>query len=128
MPWWAIAYLVILTMVVVISVIKDYRDQRSNTYMLGELASGALGFLFVLGYWRHELAATFGMLIIPLLLYTITWDQYALSKMKPSAYADLTEQENRDMDRYSKIFAVIFISPTYIAGGLLAYRLLNDSL
>jgi hypothetical protein len=45
--------------------------------------------------------------------------------MKPSNYPDLTEQENRDMDRYSKVFAVIFISPCYVAGGLLSYRIID---
>lgn len=122
MPWWAIAYLVILTVVVLISVVKDYYDHRSVAYMTGEFISGALGFIFILGYWQQQLASLLSWFVIPLLLYAILWDQYALSKMKQSAYPDLTEQENRDMDRYSKIFAMIFVSPSYIAGGLLAYQ------
>jgi len=126
MPWWAIAYLIVLTVVVVISIVKDYFDKRGFSYIIGEVVSGALGFVFILAYWQQNLAAVIGWLAIPLLLYAIAWDQYALSRMKPSSYQDLTEQENRDMDRYSKIFAIVFITPCYIAGGLLIYRLINN--
>ena len=122
MPWWAIAYLVILTVVILISVIKDYFDKRSLPYISGEIISGALGFIFIVGYWKDDLANTISWLVIPLLLFAIAWDQYALSKMKKSNYPDLTEQENRDMDRYSKIFAMTFVSPCYLAGALLSYR------
>lgn len=125
MPWWAIAYLTILTTVVVVSVIKDYFDSRSVRYMLGELVSGTLGFIFIASHWNQPLALAIGWYVIPLLLYAIAWDQYALSTMKPSDYPDLTERENRDMDRYSKIFAVLFVSPCYLAGGLLSYRMIN---
>ncbi len=126
MPWWAIAYLTILTLVVAISVIKDYFDNRGLGYIFGELVSGTLGFIFIVSHWYQQLALNIGWYVLPLLLYVIAWDQYALSRMKPSAYPDLTEQENRDMDRYSKIFAVLFVSPCYIAGGLLTYhRIVN---
>ncbi len=124
MPWWAIAYLVILMIVLVISIVKDYIDHRGYAYIFGELTSGALGFIFILSHWQDSLARTISWFVIPLLLFAIIWDQYALSKMKPSDYPDLTEQENRDMDRYSKVFAVIFISPCYIAGALLTYRMM----
>ena len=125
MPWWAIAYLVILTIVVLISVVKDYLDKKSFAYMVGEFISGALAFIFILGHWQQQLASMMSWMVVPLLLYAIVRDQYALSRMKQSNYPDLTEQENRDMDRYSKIFAMIFISPSYVAGGLLAWRLID---
>ena len=125
MPWWTIAYLVILTIVVIISIVKDYYDNRSLAYIFGELVSGALGFVFIISYWKEDLFSMISWFILPLLLYAIAWDQYALSRMKQSNYPDLTEQENRDMDRYSKLFAIIFISPCYLAGGLLSYRLIN---
>ena len=125
MPWWAIAYLVILTSVIVISIIKDYYERRGFAYITGEFVSGALGFIFIVGYWMEDLAGLISWLVIPLLVYAIAWDQYALSKMKKSAYPDLTEQENKDMDKYSRLFAIIFISPCYLAGGLLSYRLIN---
>lgn len=123
MPWWAIIYLVVLGIVVVISIVKDYFDKRGSGYIIGEFVSGVLSFVFVVAYWQGNLASMIGWLVVPLLVYAITWDQYALSKMQRSDYADLTDQENRDMDRYSRIFAVLFIAPCYIAGILLIYRL-----
>ena len=124
MPWWAIAYLIILSVVILISIAKDFVDKRSLVYILGEFSSGAIGFLFIYSYWRDELSQLISWLVIPLLLYAIAWDQYALSKMKKSNYEDLSIEENLDMDRYSKLFAILFILPCYIAGALLSYRLI----
>ena len=123
MPWWAILYLVILTTVVIISIIKDRIDNKSIYYQLGELASGVAGFLFIYSYWNIELITLIGWFTLPLLLYAISWDQYALAHLRKSNYPDLTEEENRDMDRYSRIFALIFIFPCYIAGTLVIFKL-----
>lgn len=123
MPWWAIFYLVILTIVIIISIIKDRMDNKSILYQSGELISGLAGILFIYSYWNVELIAFASWLSVPLLLYAISWDQYALNHIRKSNYPDLTEDENRDMDRYSKIFAILFILPCYIAGILLIYKL-----
>jgi len=125
MPWWVITYLVALTLMITIALIKDYRDKRSTLYILAEFVSGATGFVFVYGFFNPEIADLLGWLVIPLLAYTIAWDQFALSKMKKSAYADLSEQENDEMDKYGKLFAFLFISPCYIAGSLLSWRLIS---
>ena len=123
MPWWAISYLAVLTIVIIISVIKNQIDNKSIYYQLTELLSGAVGFLFIYSYWNMELITLVSWLVIPMLLFSITWDQYALSHIRKSNYPDLTEEENRDMDQYSRIFAMLFILPCYIAGILLAYKL-----
>ncbi|MBI3187751.1 MAG: hypothetical protein HYZ31_07840, partial [Gammaproteobacteria bacterium] len=81
--------------------------------------------VFVYGYFNPGITDLIGWLVIPLLLFTIIWDQFALSRMKKSSYADLTENENKDMDKYSKLFAFLFISPCYIAGTLLSWRLIS---
>ncbi|MCW8854257.1 MAG: hypothetical protein OQK72_06120 [Gammaproteobacteria bacterium] len=125
MPWWAIFYLVILSIVIIISIIKDRIDNKSFLYQSGELLSGLAGILFIYSYWNIELIALASWLSVPLLLYAISWDQYALNHIRKSNYPDLTEDENRDMDRYSKIFAILFILPCYIAGILLIYKLYN---
>jgi hypothetical protein len=125
MPWWAIIYLAALTLMITISLIKDYRDRRGILYILAEFASGAIGFVFVYGYFNPEISITIGWLVIPLLIIAIAWDQFALSKMKKSAYADLSAQENDEMDKYSKLFAFLFISPCYIAGASLSWQLIS---
>lgn len=123
MPWWVILYLIILTTVIIISVIKDRIDNKSFYYQSGELISGVTGLLFIYSYWNIELITGIGWITIPLLLYAISWDQYALRHMRKSNYPDLTEEENRDMDKYSKIFAMLFILPCYIAGLLVISKL-----
>jgi|APLow6443716910_1056828.scaffolds.fasta_scaffold35117_2 hypothetical protein len=125
MPWWAIIYLVALTLTITVALIKDYRDKRSALYMLAELVSGTIGFVFIYGYFNPETADLIGWLVIPLLVYAIAWDQYALSKMKKSAYADLSQHENEEMDKFSKLFAFLFIAPCYISGGLICWRLVS---
>ena len=125
MPWWAILYIVILMVVIIISVIKDRIDNKSILYQSGELLSGITGILFIYSLWNTQLITVLSWLSVPLLLYIITWDQYALRHIRKSNYPDLTEEENRDMDRYSKIFAILFILPCYIAGILLIYKLYN---
>lgn len=126
MPWWAITYLVALTLMITIALIKDYRDQRSVTYILAEFASGVIGFVFVYAYFNPSVAAAIGWLVVPSLIFALAWDQYALSKMKKSCYPDLNERENIEMDRYSKLFAFIFISPCYIAGAALSWQLISS--
>lgn len=125
MPWWVITYLAALALMITIAMIKDYKDQRSLLYMLGEFSSGTIGFLFVYAYFNPAIATTIGWLTLPLLAYAITWDQFALRQMKKSAYADLSEKENQEMDRYSKLFAFLFISPCYVAGIFISWRLIN---
>ena len=125
MPWWAILYIVILMVVIIISVIKDRIDNKSILYQSGELLSGTTGILFIYSLWNMQLITVLSWLSVPLLLYIISWDQYALRHIRKSNYPDLTEEENRDMDRYSKIFAILFILPCYIAGILLIYKLYN---
>lgn len=124
MPWWAIAYLILLSLVILVSLIKDYRDGRSLSYISGELVSGSIGFALIYLYYHPQLLEPIGLMIIPLLIYAIVWDQFALSKLRKSAYADLTEEENRDMDRYSKLFAFLFILPCYISGLLISWRII----
>jgi hypothetical protein len=125
MPWWVVAYLVILTLIITIELIRNFRDHRGPIYVLAELTSGTIGWLFVYAYFSPSLQALIGWLAIPLLLYIIIWDQYALSQMKKSAYADLSEHENKDMDLYSKLFAFLFISPCYVSGALISWQLIN---
>ena len=114
MPWWAIAYLVILTVVILISVIKDYFDKRSLPYISGEIISGALGFIFIVGYWKDDLANTISWLVIPLLLFAIAWDQYALSKMKILKCRSICELDKKDIKRHYEeiefVFIVLFIN------------------
>lgn len=124
MPWWAIAYLVLLTVVILISVIKDFLDKKNLGYILAEFVSGAIGFYFVLSIWNEAYALMLGWFLVPMFLYSIIWDQYALTHMTPSSYEDLSDKENADMDRYCRIFAVIFVLPCYIAGGYLIYSLI----
>jgi len=123
MPWWAILYLVILSIVIIISVIKEFIDKRNLLHIFAEFASGSIGFIFIIAVWKENLATMIGWFVLPLLLFSIIWDQYSLTHMKNSSYEDLSDQENKDMDRYSKLFAILFVLPCYISGGLLAYRL-----
>jgi len=123
MPWWAIAYLVFLAVIVLISIIKDFIDHHAIPYIAAEFISGAISVSFIVAYWYSELANTLSWLVIPLLIYSVSWDQYALHHMKKADYEDLTEQENKDMHKYSKLFAISFVLPSYIAGLYLSYQL-----
>ena len=127
MPWWAIAYLVFLALIISISIIKDIIDQRSIRYISAEFISGIIGISFIIACWYSELAGILSWLIIPMLIYSVSWDQYSLQHMKKSNYKDLSEQENDDMHKYSKLFAVLFVTPCYIAGLYLSYQLLQNA-
>lgn len=125
MPWWVVAYLIMLTLMITIELIKNVRERRSLVYVLAEFSSGILGGTLVYAYFNPSIAAWLGWLVIPLLAYIILWDQYALSQMKKSACADLSGHENDDMDIYSKLFAFLFISPCYLSGVLISWQLIN---
>lgn len=122
MPWWATTYLVILTLVIAIELIKDYRDRRHVLHILAEAISGAIGFIFVYSYFNREVIAVIGGVVIPLLILTLAWDLFALHTMKKSAYADLSAHENAEMDKYSRLFAFLFILPCYISGALISWQ------
>lgn len=126
MPWWVIAYLVLLVLIILISIIKDVIDHRGITYIAAEFASGTIGVSFVIACWYSELANTLSWLVIPLLIYSVFWDQYALRYMERTEYKDLSEQENDDMHKYSKLFAILFVLPCYIAGLYLSYQLFQN--
>lgn len=122
MPWWVILYLVLLAAMIGVALIKDYRDKGGFFHMLAEFFSGVIGFVFIYALFHPELGTLIGWLALPLLAYAIIWDQYAMRTMEKSAYADLSEQENADMDSYSKLFAFLFILPCYIAGVIISLQ------
>lgn len=125
MPWWVVAYLVLLTLVIMFELLKDFREHRALIYLVGETASGVIGWTLVFVYFTPTLIPQLGWFVLPLLVYSFAWDQYALLQMKKSAYADLSEEENDDMDKYSKFFAFLFIAPCYLSGGLISWQLIN---
>ena len=59
-------------------------------------------------------------------MYSISWDQYALRNLKKSEYTDLTELENKQMHKYSKLFAIFMVLPSYIAGLYLSVQFLQN--
>ena len=126
MPWWAIAYLVFLVLILSISVIKDIIDQRGLYYIFSEFASGIVGISFIIACWHSGLASILSWFVIPMLIGSVSWDLYALRHMKKTNYKDLSEQENEDMHKFSKLFAVLFVSPCYIAGLYLSYQLIQN--
>jgi len=126
MPEWAIAYLVFLALIVLISIIKDVIDQRRLHYISAEFSSGVIGISFIIACWHQGLANTLNWFVIPMFIYSVSWDQYALQHMKKSNYEDLSKQENEDMLKYSKLFAVLFVVPCYIAGLYLSYQLIQN--
>jgi len=126
MPWWAITYLIILLLIIIISIIKDIVDHRHFSYVFAELASGVASVSFILACWNAELTSILSWFVIPLLIYSISWDQYALRHMKKAKYRDLTDLENKHMHQYSKLFAVLFMLPCYTAGVYLTYLLLQN--
>jgi hypothetical protein len=126
MPWWTIAYLVFLVLVILISIIKDVIDHRPVPYVAAEFISGAIGVSFIVACWYTELATALSWLVIPLLIYSVAWDQYALRHMEKADYGDLTEHENNEMHKYSKLFAIFFVLPCYIAGLYLSYQFFQN--
>ena len=126
MPWWAITYLVILILLILLSIIKDIIDNRGIAYVSAEVVSGAAGASFIIASWYSTLAHMLSWSIIPLLIFSIAWDQYALQHIKKTDYKDLTEKENDDMHYYSKLFAIGFVFPCYLAGLYLIYQLIQN--
>lgn len=123
MPWWAIAYLFFLVSIVFISIVKDIIDHHSIAYVVAEFASGLISASFIIASWSNELANILSWLVIPLLIYAVAWDQFALKNMKKNDFKDLTLKENKDMHQYSKLLAILFMLPCYIAGLVLNYQL-----
>jgi len=126
MPWWVIAYLVFLALIILISIIKDIIDQRRLHYIFAEFASGVSGISLIIACLHQGLASILGWFVIPMLIYSVSWDQYALQHMKKPTYKDLSELENEDMHKYSKLFAVLFVLPCYIAGLYLSYQVIQN--
>ena len=126
MPWWAISYLIILLVIILISIIKDVIDHKDVHYIFAEFTSGAIETGLVIACWYTGLAYFLSWLIIPLLLYSIIWDQYALAQMKAEKHNDLTDTENEDMHHYSKLFAFLLVLPAYAAGIYLSYTLIYN--
>jgi len=86
MPWWAVAYAIVLGGVCVIAVIDDLKEGEPAWYVALGVASALFSLIFVVAWWHPHLASTLGRHVLPMLMTTVAFNIMSfkedLSKMK----------------------------------------------
>jgi uncharacterized membrane protein YfcA len=86
MPWWAVAYIIVLAGVGVIGVLDDLKEGEEVWYVVLAIASVLFCVVFVIAWFHADLAAFLGKLVLPMLLLSVAFNLMSatedLRKMK----------------------------------------------
>jgi len=74
MPWWAVAYVIVLAGVGVIKVVEDLKEGEPAWYVALGVASVLFCLIFVIAWWHAHLAATLGKHVVPMLMATVAFN------------------------------------------------------
>jgi len=74
MPWWSVAYIIVLAGVGVLGVIDDLKDEEPAWYVALGVASALFSLTFVVAWWHAHLAATLGKHVVPMLMATVAFN------------------------------------------------------
>ncbi len=74
MPWWAIAYVIVLAGVGVIGVLDDLNEGEPAWYVALGVASALFSLIFVVAWWHAHLAASLGKHVLPMLLASVAFN------------------------------------------------------
>ncbi len=73
MPWWAIAYVIVLAGVGVMGVMDDLKEGEPAWYIALGVAAALFCMIFVVAWWDARLAATLGKHVVPMLILSTTF-------------------------------------------------------
>ena len=74
MPWWAVAYIIVLAGVGVIGVLDDLKEGEEVWYVVLAIASVLVCVVFVVAWFHGDLATFLGKLVLPMLLVSVAFN------------------------------------------------------
>ncbi|MFH1116705.1 MAG: hypothetical protein V1792_22545 [Pseudomonadota bacterium] len=90
MPWWAVAYVIVLAGVGVIGVIDDLNEGEPAWYVALGVTAALFSMIFVVAWWHERAAAALGKHVLPMLIlssaFTVKSLKDDLRKMRSDPY------------------------------------------
>jgi hypothetical protein len=123
LPWWAIIYLSFLSLLTLAGIIEEYKA-GSKLHPLATLISLTSSLVLVYAFFDPEFTQLLGIYSLLLLGFTLLYDFYISSKnldLKPSKF---WQSQGLVRSRIDWLTATIIVAPAYIAGIVVAYRVL----
>ena len=74
MPWWALAYVIVLAGVGVIGVLDDLKEGEAAWHIALGVSSVLFCLIFVIAWWRVNLAYCLGKLVLPMLMASVGYN------------------------------------------------------
>jgi len=118
MPWWAILYIIVFTILLIGGIFDDIQKQNKPWYVAGNILTGIFVIVFVVAFYNKNLAEFIDWIIIPMLITGIIWEFYSSTK-EISEFAQDTELSNIEkkwISYFSLIIVDLLTIPGYIAG------------
>lgn len=129
LPWWASGYLLIVLGLYVAGLFTD--KPRSQHDIIGSAMSLFSICTFVICFFNADIAALFGLLVIPMSLMGVYWE--FRQAVQESSYAremladegDLDEDEQDFLLNIAIGFNALIVVPGYLAGVIVSLRALG---
>jgi len=129
MPWWAIAYLLLHGALAVGGAYDDVRSRKSLSSVAAGILTSCIAVTLAVAFWQDAIAEALGRMALPLFAFAMIWEAVAairdLRELEASADPELSEPENRWLNRVGAWTLVLFISPAYVLGGIVCFRVFH---
>lgn len=107
MPWWALAYVVVLAGVGVIGILDDLNEGKAAWHIVMGVASALFCVIFIIAWWRVNLAACLGKLVLPMLMVSVAFN--IMSATEDLRAMKLDPEYASRQNRWIPIAAIIFV-------------------
>lgn len=123
-PWWALAYMILLLVWSLFGYREDQRDGRNRFFSLAGLILSLWLILFVAGYWDSRISLFVGRWGLPILFFSFIyelWNGYLDVKSKQSD-PELSDEENRMGTILALGISTLILLPAYALAALATLR------
>ena len=123
MPWWSLIYLAVFGLLSIAGIVEQFRTKQL-IHAIATLLSAICFILFVVCYFNSEISNQIGLLIIPMLLFVTAYDWW-LSDLDLQPGSETFFKTLPDVkSKLSDMGALIILLPGYLAGIMVAYRVI----
>jgi amino acid permease len=123
-PWWAMAYLILLLVWSLFGYREDQRDGGNRFFALAGLILGLGLILFVAGYWDSRITFLVGRWGLPILFFSLIYEFWSgyLDVKSSQPDPELSDEENRISTIIALCCSTLLLLPAYALAAFATLR------
>jgi len=123
-PWWAVAYLILILIWSLLGYSSDQRDGRNRFFSLAGIILSLWLILFVAGYWEPRITLFVGRWGLPILFFSFIYEFWSgyLDVKSCQSDPELSDEENRMATIIALCFSTLLLLPAYALAAFATLR------